>query len=441
MAQTATWHNRIVATGEEAPDQLLANPRNFRIHPKHQQDALAGVLDEVGWVDDVIVNRTTGHIIDGHLRVSLALKRGERAVPVKYVELSEAEEALILATFDPISALAAQDDALLRDLLEDVQTDNAAILSLLADLLGEDVTLTEGLTDPDAVSEPPAEPTTKPGDLWRLGRHRLLCGDSTVVTDVERLMGGEEADICFTSPPYAEQRDYDKPLPPWQQLMCDVFGIVPLKDDGQLLVNLGMVHRDGEWIPYWDGWIEFMRSAGWRRFGWYVWDQGSGLPGDWNGRLAPSHEFIFHFNRVSRKANKTVETKLGGQQKTGKGLRKQDGTVGEWTHAGRLYQPTKIQDSVIRINRHSTFTEAVDHPAVFPVALADEFLKAFSSPGAIAYEPFLGGGSSLIACEQTDRTCYGMEISPAYCDVIIRRWEAFTGLHAELVTDCITRAA
>jgi DNA modification methylase len=289
---------------------------------------------------------------------------------------------------------------------------------------------TGGLTDPDAVPGVPEVPVTQPGDLWVLGRHRLLCGDSTVATDVERLAEGETIGLCFTSPPYKEQRDYDAPLPPWQQLMCDVFAIAPIAESGQIFVNLGMVHEDGEWLPYWDGWIQFMRDAEWRRFGWYVWDQGSGLPGDWNGRLAPSHEYIFHFNRASRRPTKTVETKMGGQMKTGNGLRKADGVVGKWTHAGRLYQPTKILDSVIRINRHSTLVEAVDHPAVFPVALAEEFVQAYSMPGDAVYEPFLGSGSTLIACEKSGRACYGMEISPAYCDVIVNRWQDFTGQRA-----------
>jgi DNA modification methylase len=127
------------------------------------------------------------------------------------------------------------------------------------------------------------------------GGHRLLCGDATSASDVARLMDGEEADICFTSPPYAQQRDYKTGPQDWHALMQGVFSVLPVKHGAQVLVNLGLVHHDGEWLPYWDSWIEWMRSAGWRRFGWYVWDQGPGLPGDWNGRLAPSHEFIFLF--------------------------------------------------------------------------------------------------------------------------------------------------
>jgi hypothetical protein len=115
------WQNRIVGEGEEAPDQLLANPRNFRIHPSHQQRALGAVLDKVGWVTRVIVNKRTGNLIDGHLRVTLAMRRNEPKIPVTYVDLSEHEEAVILATIDPLSALAARDDAKWDELLKEVK--------------------------------------------------------------------------------------------------------------------------------------------------------------------------------------------------------------------------------------------------------------------------------------------------------------------------------
>jgi hypothetical protein len=98
---TATWRNRITGSGEEAPDQLLANPANWRLHPKAQQDALAGALDQVGWGQQVLVNRRSGFVVDGHARVALALSRGEATVPVLYVDLEPQEEALVLATVDP----------------------------------------------------------------------------------------------------------------------------------------------------------------------------------------------------------------------------------------------------------------------------------------------------------------------------------------------------
>lgn len=130
----SSWRNRIVGYGEEDPEQLLANPANWRVHPKNQQDALAGVLDEVGWVDDILVNRTTGHVVDGHLRVTLSLRRGEKSVPVKYVELSEEEEHKILATLDPLAALAVADREALGALLQSVQSSDAAVQEMLSGL-------------------------------------------------------------------------------------------------------------------------------------------------------------------------------------------------------------------------------------------------------------------------------------------------------------------
>jgi hypothetical protein len=142
--------------------------------------------------------------------------------------------------------------------------------------------------------------------------------------------------------------------------MQGVFSALPAKEDAQLLVNLGLVHREGEWLPYWDGWISWMREQGWRSFGWYVWDQGAGLPGDWNGRLAPSHEWVFHFNRVAERARKTKDSKHAGEIHKGKGLRNKTGIVTPSTIYGKPYQDTKIPDSVIRISRQHGRISGVD---------------------------------------------------------------------------------
>jgi hypothetical protein len=108
LVPSVPWRNRIVGTGEEAPDQLVANPLNWRTHPGPQRDALRGSLAEVGWVQQVLVNQRTGHVVDGHARVEEALSRQEATVPVLYVDLSPEEEALVLATLDPIGAMATQ---------------------------------------------------------------------------------------------------------------------------------------------------------------------------------------------------------------------------------------------------------------------------------------------------------------------------------------------
>ncbi|HSW41627.1 MAG TPA: hypothetical protein VLM76_03875, partial [Patescibacteria group bacterium] len=204
-AATALWRSRITGSGEEAPAQLLANPGNWRTHPKAQQDALAGALDQVGWVQQVMVNRRTGFVVDGHARVALAISRGEPTVPVLYVDLAPEEEALVLATLDPIGAMAGRDEEKLRALLAEVTVDDAGLLALLGDLRGNDPKA--GLTDPDEVPEPPAEPYVKPGELWRLGDHRLLCGDATNPEDVARLLDGAAPTLLATDPPYGVQLD------------------------------------------------------------------------------------------------------------------------------------------------------------------------------------------------------------------------------------------
>lgn len=266
-------------------------------------------------------------------------------------------------------------------------------------------------------------------------RHRLMCGDSTSVDAVDKLMDGQRADLCFTSPPYAQQRDYGaakEKVGDWDALMQGVFSCIPTKDGAQVLVNLGLVHKDGEWQPYWTSWVEWMRAAGWRRFGWYVWDQGPGLPGDWNGRLAPSHEFIFHFNIDARRPNKTVESKHGGKVIGGGGLRGKDGVVHQKTGAGKVSGTHRIPDSVLRVMRHKGKVDGGKHPAVFPVALVEEVASAYAKSGDVLFEPFTGSGTQIIAAEKTSTHCYGMELDPAYCDVAVRRWQNFSGAAAVL---------
>ena len=212
--------------------------------------------------------------------------------------------------------------------------------------------------------------------------------------------------------------------------MRGVFANLPMASDGQVLVNLGLIHRDNEVIPYWDGWISWMRTQGWRRFGWYVWDQGPGMPGDWAGRLAPSFEFVFHFNRQSRKPNKIVPCKHAGQDShlradgSSTAMRGKDGEVGGWTHAGQPTQDYRIPDSVIRVMRHKgKIGWDIDHPAVFPVALPEHILLAYSDPGDIVFEPFGGSGTTILAAQKTNRVARAIELAPSYTDVAVKRFQ------------------
>lgn len=129
-----TWKNRIIGYGEEEPDQLLANPKNWRIHPSEQQEGLQGVLDEVGYVQGVIVNRATGFVVDGHMRVALAMRNNQPKIPVTYVDLTPEEEDTILSTFDPIGAMAVTDRVKLKELIDNVETENERVNKIMSDI-------------------------------------------------------------------------------------------------------------------------------------------------------------------------------------------------------------------------------------------------------------------------------------------------------------------
>jgi DNA modification methylase len=261
------------------------------------------------------------------------------------------------------------------------------------------------------------------GDIFQLGQHRIMCGDAGNPEHVAALFGDVKPDLVFTSPPYAQQRDYKNKIENWDALMQSVFGAMPHHERTQVLVNLGLVHRDGEWQPYWDGWIEWMRTQGWRRFGWYVWDKLNGMPGDWHGRLAPSFEFIFHFNKQARPANKTILCKLAGQSRQRRPKNGGGFLGGGFKGKRQTFANHKIPDAVLRLGPHGRVD--LGHPAVFPVALPADIMKAYTDPGEVVYDPFCGSGTSIIAAAQEGRVCYGMEIAPEYVEIILTRWFAY----------------
>lgn len=160
----AGWRSRITGHGEVLATELHANSYNWRRHPLNQRLALAGVLDDIGWVQDVVVNARTGRLVDGHLRVELAAERGE-TVPVVYVDLGEEEERLILATLDPIGAMAETDTVALSGILNDIETENDTIAALL-EAIAQDQRAGEVLAPPSAWETTPASPS--PG--WRTVR-------------------------------------------------------------------------------------------------------------------------------------------------------------------------------------------------------------------------------------------------------------------------------
>ena len=196
MPSPATpWANRIVSHGEEAPDKLIANASNWRTHTPTQRHALASVLNEVGLVQSVVVNTTTGRLVDGHLRVELAKAQGQPTIPVVYVELSEDEERIILATLDPIAAMASADREKLQELLVSIQSEDEAVRGLVESIARQErIELPQRLAVSSTPTTSPRFPTTQylAWDIWVMGerRHRLGAGDATSPGDVQRVLGG-----------------------------------------------------------------------------------------------------------------------------------------------------------------------------------------------------------------------------------------------------------
>jgi DNA modification methylase len=429
--------------------KLLPYARNARTHSDDQVAQIAASIAEFGFTNPILAG-SDGIIVAGHGRLAAAQKLGLEIVPVVVLDhLSPTQRRALVIADNRIAENAGWDEEMLA--LELAELSEAGFELALTgfenieiDVLLADAQSTEGepaaqdgvdADEPDTTDDVPDTPVvavSREGDVWAIGSHRLICGDATDPAVVATLMQGDTAQLCFTSPPYGNQRDYTSGgIADWDVLMRGVFAHLPMAGDGQVLVNLGLIHRDNEVIPYWDGWLSWMRQLGWRRFAWYVWDQGPGMPGDWNGRLAPSFEFVFHFNRQARQANKIVPCKFAGQEthlrKDGSStaMRKADGTIGGWTAAGRQpTQETKIPDSVIRIMRHKgKIGQDIDHPAVFPVALPEFAIESYTDAGDIVFEPFGGSGTTMLAAQRTGRICRSVEIAPEYVDVAIKRFQ------------------
>jgi len=415
---------------------LIPYVNNARTHSDEQVAQIAASMKEWGWTNPVLVD-DAGMIIAGHGRIMAARKLGFTDAPVMVASgWTEAQKKAYVLADNQLATNAGWDAELLSTELRGLDE-----LGFDLDLLGFgdlDSLLaeqTEGLTDPEDVPDVPDAPVTVVGDVWLLGRHRVMCGDSTSIDAVERLMDGQSADLCFTSPPYAQQRDYKKEISDWDGLMNGVFAVLPVKSGAQILVNLGLAHEAGKVNPYWDNWLDYMAANGWPLFGWYVWDKGFGLPGNWNGRLAPAHEFIFHFSKGGNKpANKWVDKKPEniGKISHGTGIRRKDGKMSGVSSPESGAQKTKLADSVIRVSPHMARQGSTTHPAMFPVALCEHIYKSYAKAGDWMFEPFSGSGTSIIACEGMGMHCAAMELAPEYADISVTRWQNFTGQQATL---------
>ena len=417
---TQKFSNRIVGSGVVNPAELYANPWNWRTHPKHQENAMSDILAKLGWIQEVIVNKTTGHLIDGHLRVETAVEQGESEIPVKYVELSESEEKLALATFDPISTLAGKDDEVLEELLAGIKTGtDIDIDTLFADVeLSESeeklalATLSETHTEEELeeVPEVPAVSLTGKGDIWKLGEHVLMCGDATNPHDVARLMEGvRTADIAFFSPPYnAGTTPTEMKANKASKYVCDTdnmgdatyFELLKKATENALLVSKyvfvnvqSLANNKRVLIDYMYKFRDVFADT-------IVWDKMQSQPAMHENVLNSEFEYIHIFSQNASRAVGTVRFR---------------GTLSNILH--------------IRRKNQNKFSDI--HNATFPFELATHIVSSFSK--RIVLDLFGGTGTTLIACEEAGQQCRMMEISPQYCDVIVKRWEGLTGKKAQLI--------
>lgn len=287
--------------------ELRPHAGNARVHSAEQLEQIKASMLAFGFTNPLLVDED-GTLIAGHGRLEAAIALGIPKVPVIVLRhLTPAQKDALRLADNRIAENATWDQALLRDALAGIQQagdidlleigfssdEISTILAAAEDAVidgdgRQDQDDADGAADSEADGAEPADAApdpadaepeasravvTRPGDLWLLGDHRLLCGDSTDAACIARVMGGERAALAFTSPPYGNQRDYTTGgVTDWDALMLGVCQHLSaaLADDGQVLVNLGMIHRDSEWQPYWHCWVDWMRTAGWRRFGLYV---------------------------------------------------------------------------------------------------------------------------------------------------------------------------
>jgi DNA modification methylase len=397
------WRSRIVGYGEESPEQLLANPFNFRAHTALQEKALSGVLREVGIVQNVLVNRTTGHMMDGHLRAAMAISDEQPKVPITYVELTEEEEKLVLATFDPIGAMAGKDEEIFRLLVAGMDDAFKALVAATGEQL-----LKTGNTDDDEAPPLPEHPTSRLGDLWCLGEHRLLCGDSTSAEAVARLMDGDKADLVFTDPPYnVDYQGYtEERLKIHGDRMSDAdfkqfleAAFHSCRSTVKAGASLYVCHASSVQREFQNA----LEAAGFDVRCQIIWAKNTFAWGF--GRYKFQHEPIFYAH-------------VAGQS---------DPWYGDKT------QSTLWQENKPTANRL--------HPTMKPVELIERALFNSSKRGDLVVDLFGGSGSTMIACEKTARTARLMELDPKYADVAIQRWQDFTGKEATLEGDGRTFAA
>ena len=386
-------------------DLLKGYEYNARTHSDEQIQEIMDSISTYGFLDPIEVDADSV-VISGHARLAAARRLGILEVPViTHSHLSEtAQRAYILAA-NRIALSAGWGYALLKHEFEGIIGDDfdATLTGFTQEeidaILNPEV-IPEMAADEDDVPEAPPEPKTVLGDVWLLGDHRLLCGDSTAITDFDKLMDGAKADLIFTDPPYGMSYQGDRTKGDGTRVKRVIIDDDKTGDDLIAMVqdavaNAALVTKEGSaaYICFtWRTYREFEQAvnlAGLTVSNCIVWDKKSIGIGD--GHYRPQHEFMFYCK-------------------------------GETWNGGR------DQSDVWDLSRGNTGDYV--HPTQKPVELIEKAIANSSKPGQIVLDVFGGSGSTLIACAKLKRKCRMIELDPIYCDVIIKRWQKFTGKKA-----------
>lgn len=373
---------------------LTPYANNSRTHSKEQVGQIVESIKEFGFTNPILIDEAGG-IIAGHGRFEAANALCMEEVPtITLTGLSEAQKRAYVIADNRLALNAGWDIEALTSELKALQAEdfNLDLIGFdpdeLAKMLAEPV---EGQTDEDAVPEVPEAPVTVEGDIWVLGRHRLMCGDSTSIDAVERLMDGRRARMVHTDPPYGVEYQSNRPV------KSEKFDV--LKNDDAFLDIAPIIEA------FSDGWV-------------FVWTSWKVLP-----------KWLEMFDGFGYPTNQVIWYKPGGGIGDLKRTFSSDYETALVWHRGAELTGKRI-GSVWKIGKDGA-TEYL-HPTQKPVALAEEALDKTTREGWIILDLFGGSGSTLIACEKTARDCRMMELDPKYCDVIVKRWQDFTGKQAVL---------
>jgi len=403
---------------------LLANPRNWRTHPKAQTAALRGLLSEIGYADALLARELGDgrlQLVDGHLRAETT---PSAMVPVLVLDVTEEEADKLLLTLDPLAAMAGADTERIGKLLETVRSDSPAVEELLRRTAGDQVWR---LIHPEDFIEPPAQIDragelqkkwgTETGQLWRLGEHRLLCGDSTNADDVARLMNGERAVLFATDPPYAVGYTGGSHPQSWGNK-----GAANRNKDwsGEYLESNSADVKNSEdsGIELYRGFVDMaIKHAIERNAAWYCWHASRRqmmLESVWNEAGAFVHEQIIW---VKTRPVLTYSLYLWQHEPCLFGWIRGERPKTFRAEVGK--RAGEFPTTIWAIPSSEVETDA--HPTSKPCKLFALPMEMHTERGDICYEPFSGSGSQLVAAQQLGRRCYAIEKSPPFVAVALER--------------------